>query len=219
MFKKYKNIIYSKPVILFIYYFINIYCMTFRMHIKNDAKWKALIDNGNSILLCGWHQQFFSVIRIFGKYQKYTPALMISQSKDGDLIAGVAKKSGWYAARGSSSKGGISAMNLIIEHLNRFKLAGHIVDGPTGPMGKVKSGLINIAQKSNAIVVPFYVIAKNAWHFNSWDRFMLPKPFSKVTLSFGKEIHLEVTNDSNLFEKQRKNLETIMLPYLVNDIK
>ena len=189
--------------------------MTFRLRIINEERWKNFIKQGESILFCAWHQQFFSAIHHFATYKKYTPALMISRSRDGDLIAGVANKSGWRTARGSSSKGGISAMNAIIEHLKKYKLASHIADGPTGPIGKVKAGVINIAHKSNAVVVPFYIKAEKAWYFNSWDSFMLPKPFSKVTLTFGEEIRFEPTENSDAFNQQLKYLEDTMLPQLV----
>ena len=88
---------------------------------------------------------------------------MISQSRDGDLISGVANKTGWHTPRGSSSRGGKKAMVAMIEHLLTYKFGCHILDGPRGPIGKVKSGVIKMAQEVDALVVPFYVSADNAW--------------------------------------------------------
>ena len=90
------------------------------------------------------------------------------------------------------------------------------MDGPRGPAGEVKAGVIRMAQAADAVIVPFYVSANRCWIFNSWDRFMLPKPFSRVTLRFEAPIHLEDGTDSEAFERERKRLETIMRPGLIS---
>ncbi|MFH2058243.1 MAG: lysophospholipid acyltransferase family protein [Pseudomonadota bacterium] len=213
MFKKFKFLIYTRPCTFLVYYIIQLYSLTFKLTVVNEDKWKALLKKGRPILLCTWHQQFFAAIRHFRTYSKFNPGLMISQSRDGDLIAGVANKTGWHTPRGSSSIGGKKALEAMIDHLKTHGLGTHILDGPIGPMGKIKAGVIKMAHESNALVVPFYVHAQRAWFFNSWDRFMLPKPFSKVTLTFGDEI-LFRPDPNNTFESQIQQLEEIMLPGL-----
>ena len=99
----------------------------------------------------------------------------------------------------------------LIEKLRQTRLAGHIVDGPQGPAGVIKNGLIRIAHAADAVIVPFYVFADRAWYFKSWDRFMLPKPFSRVRLRFGEMIRLAATDDEAEFEAQRVQVEKIML--------
>ncbi len=215
MFKRFKFLIYTRPFIIFVYYFIQIYSMTFRLRIVNEEKWQDLLKQGRPILLCAWHQQFFSAIRHFKTYSKFNPGLMISQSRDGELIAAVANKTGWCTLRGSSSRGGKKAMEGMITHLKTKGLGAHILDGPTGPIGKIKAGVIKMAWESNAILVPMYTSAEHAWFFNSWDRFMLPKPFSKVTLTFGDELYLSPDGSSIDFEAQRQLLEDTMLPGLI----
>ena len=217
MFKKLKFIIYTRPFIFFAYYIIQIYSMTFRLKIENEERWQKLREQeqGTPIILCAWHQQFFSAIRHFKTYSRYNPGLMISQSKDGDLISGVAKKTGWHTPRGSSSRGGKQAMDMMITHLKTYGLGAHILDGPTGPIGRVKAGIIKMTHEADAVVVPLYTSAEHAWFFNSWDRFMLPKPFSRVTITFGREIRLESSNDEDIFEHQRQTLENVMRPGLI----
>ncbi|MBU1344496.1 MAG: lysophospholipid acyltransferase family protein, partial [Proteobacteria bacterium] len=207
--------IYTRPFILFAYYLIRLYSLTFRFKIVNEKKWQTLLKQGRPILLCAWHQQFFSAIRHFKTYSKFHPGLMISQSKDGDLIAGVANRTGWHTLRGSSSRGGKKAMGEMIDHLLTYGFGAHIIDGPQGPMGIVKAGVIKMAQEANAVVVPIYTHAEQAWFFNSWDRFMLPKPFSIVTLTFGDEICFAQDRTPDGFESQRKLLEAAMLPRLI----
>jgi len=135
---------------------------------------------------------------------------MISKSKDGHIIAEVARRSGWEPIRGSSSRGGLEAMFKIIDKLKKDRLVGHIVDGPRGPAGEVKAGVIRISHAADAVIVPFYIQADSAWYFNSWDHFMLPKPFSRVTLRFDKMIKFSATTDNELFENQRLQLQETM---------
>jgi len=213
MSKKLKfAIITSKPFLSFIYWFIRIYSATFRLTVENEDRWLDHIDNGGRVLLCAWHQQFFSAIRHFKKYSKYEPGLMISRSTDGEFIAGVANRTGWYTMRGSSSKGGRSALSRMILKLKETGLAAHIVDGPRGPAGIVKPGVIRLASAANAAIVPFYASADRVWYFRSWDRFMLPKPFARVTLRFGDMIPYPTLEAKGDFEHQRISLEEIMRP-------
>jgi hypothetical protein len=198
-----------------LYHFIRLYSRSFRLKIENERRWQGLIEKGTPVLLCAWHQQFFAAIRPFQRYAKYRPALMVSQSRDGTMIAAVARRTGWHTVRGSSSRGGRSALVEMIRHLKNGQLAAHILDGPTGPMGIVKSGAIRLAHAARATIVPFSVSAQWAVYFNSWDRFMLPLPFSRVTLTFGDPLQLTPTDEPGTFERQRDRLEAIMLPNIV----
>ncbi len=200
----------------FVYRFIRMYASTFRLTVENEEEWMTYLKKGGRVLLCVWHQQFFSAIRYFKNYKEYAPGLMISRSADGDLIAGVASRTGWRPARGSSSKGGKSAMAEVISHLKETGLAAHILDGPRGPIGKVKAGAISIALAADAVIVPFYLSADRAWYFNSWDKFFIPKPFARVTLRYDKMIKIQTPNTESEFEAQRQNIESIMIRELKN---
>jgi lysophospholipid acyltransferase (LPLAT)-like uncharacterized protein len=215
MFKRLKFIIYTRPFIAFVYYFIRVYSMTLRLKVENENLWQARRKQGTTVLLCAWHQQFFSAIVHFKNYARFNPGLMISQSRDGDLISGVANRCGWHTPRGSSTRGGKKAMGAMIDHLKTHGFGAHILDGPTGPIGRVKAGVIKMALEADAVVVPFYTSAEKAWFFNSWDRFMLPKPFSRVLITFGPEIQLEAAGQKNSFEQQRLLIEKIMRPGLL----
>ncbi len=102
-------------------------------------------------------------------------------------------------------------MLKMIEKLKKARLAGHIVDGPRGPAGEIKAGVIRISHAADAAIVPFYIQADKAWYFNSWDHFMLPKPFSKVILRFDEMIKFPATTDTKRFESQRRQLQETML--------
>ena len=213
--KKIDRLITSKFSLALLYHFIRTYSWTFRFHVENEQDWMTYHRNGGAVLLCAWHQQFFAAIRHFKTYQPFSPSLMISKSKDGEIIAGVAERSGWKTVRGSSSTDGRQAMGMMIDNLKEFRLAGHIVDGPRGPAGQVKAGVIRMAHAADAMIVPMYTAADKAWYFKSWDKFMLPKPFADVTLRFGKMIDFNTLSRETDFEAQRLELENTMLPALI----
>jgi lysophospholipid acyltransferase (LPLAT)-like uncharacterized protein len=105
-------------------------------------------------------------------------------------------------------------MAAMISHLKEHGFGAHILDGPRGPMGRIKPGVIRMAHATGARLVPFHVTADKAWFFNSWDRFMLPRPFSRVCITFGDSILLPPPAGPDAFEQQRRDLETLLLPRL-----
>jgi lysophospholipid acyltransferase (LPLAT)-like uncharacterized protein len=199
-----------------LYHLLRAYSWTFRLHVENEKPWLDYLQGGGRVLLCGWHQQFFAAIRHFKTYASYRPALMISQSKDGDIIASIAEKSGWHTVRGSSSRDGGRALKEMIGQLQLTGLAAHIVDGPKGPAGIIKAGAVSLARTAGAVVVPLYTTADRAWYFNSWDRFMFPKPFAKVNIRFGEMLDLSTGEGNEAFEDHRVRLQQIMQPGLIS---
>lgn len=214
MSKKYLSVINTKPFLSFLYRFIRSYSWTFRLTIENEEIWMNYLKKGGTVLLCTWHQQFFSAIYRFKTYAHLNPSLMISKSRDGDIIAAIANKTGWKTVRGSSSKDGRESLKEMVGNLKRYGLAAHILDGPRGPAGIVKAGIIRLADETNAVIVPFYTSADRAWFFKSWDRFMLPKPFARVTLRFGEMINFNTDHPEKDFEGKRQYLEQVMKPSL-----
>jgi lysophospholipid acyltransferase (LPLAT)-like uncharacterized protein len=214
MFEKLRNLAATKLAGNLLYWIVRSYCATFRLTVVNETQWLHYLEQGGRVLLCAWHQQFFSCIRHFKEYEKYHPSLMISQSRDGEIIANIAERTGWHTVRGSSSRDGSIALKEMTARLKQDGLAGHILDGPRGPAGLVKPGIISLAKATNAVIVPIFVKAEKAWYFNSWDKFMVPKPFSRVSMHFGEMIKLPPLQAERDFENQRLMLEKIMQPYL-----
>jgi len=211
---KARDLLTSELFLSFLYRFIRSYSATFRYTIEHEKDWMDYLKQGGNVLLCVWHQQFFTAIRHFKKFEEYNPPLMISKSIDGQIISGVAKRSGWNPVRGSSSRGGSEALEEMIERFKISGLAAHIVDGPRGPAGKIKAGVIRLAHATEAVIVPFYTSADRAWYFDSWDNFFIPKPFAHVWITYGTMIKFNPTTDSEEFENQREQLEQIMKPGL-----
>jgi lysophospholipid acyltransferase (LPLAT)-like uncharacterized protein len=212
---KHFKFLMARLFLFLLYRMIRLYSLTFRLTVENEREWLDHLAGGGRVLICTWHQQFFPAIRHFKNYEAYQPALMISRSRDGDFIAGVARRSGWFPVRGSSSREGGKALAEMVERLKMTRLAGHVVDGPRGPAGRVKTGLVRLALAADAVIVPFYVSADRAWTMNSWDRFMIPKPFARVRLRFDRRIRLEPAETPAEMEEQRQRVEEAMRPGLI----
>ncbi len=125
---------------------------------------------------------------------------MCSMSKDGEIQAGVLKDFGFIAVRGSSSKRAERALIETIRYARKGHFVAFTVDGPKGPIHKVKSGLLLVSQKVGIRLIPISAIAKNSLTFTkAWDKFKVPLPFSKTVAVYGYPI--EITKDDNLEEK------------------
>ena len=214
MFKKLRNLARTRLAGSLLYWIVRSYSATLHLTIVNENEWLNNLGQGRRVLLCVWHQQFFPLIRHFKKYEQYHPSLMISKSLDGEIIANIARRSGWYAVRGSSSRDGGIALKEMAARLKQYGMAGHVLDGPRGPAGVVKPGIISLAHAADAVIVPVFIKAEKAWYLNSWDKFMVPKPFSRVSMNFGEMIKLPPLQLEADFENQRLMLDEIMQPYL-----
>jgi lysophospholipid acyltransferase (LPLAT)-like uncharacterized protein len=181
---------------------------TLRIRLMNPENERAAQSQGNGLIYASWHQRFFPGITFFSTRKPI--AIIVSKSLDGEMIARVVRSLGWHPVRGSSSRGGKEALSEI-KHLGTtgFRV-GHIVDGPRGPFGVIKPGLIRIAQFTGMPIVPTITSAQHRWVFRSWDRFMVPKPFSRVILRFGDPIYVPEKLDAKAFENQRLRVEQVM---------
>ena len=181
---------------------------TYRIKIYNPENEQDILDRHGSLVYASWHQRFFPGITFFSSRKPI--AIMISQSRDGEMIARVVDVLGWHPVRGSSTRGGVGALReLKALAVNGYRI-GHIVDGPKGPFGNIKPGLLKIAQAAGKPVVPTITSAQRKWIFNSWDRFMIPKPFSRVIIRFGDPIDVPADLAGEAFEDKRRDIEHTM---------
>lgn len=178
---------------------------TYRYALVDTQNEQAALDACGKVVYASWHQRLFPGITFFASRQPI--AIMISQSRDGEMIARVVDILGWRSVRGSSSKGGMRALKEIRSLTRQGYRVGHIVDGPQGPFGVIKPGLLTIAQFAGAPIVPAIVSAQRNWIFNSWDRFMVPKPFSRVFIRFTPPINVPRRLDADAFETLRRDME------------
>lgn len=147
-----------------------------------------------------WHRCVFPAIWVF---RGRDLAVMTSRSADGEYIARVIEKFGFPAVRGSSSRGGAQALRQLRAMIENKRNAVFTIDGPRGPRYVAKRGPILLASMTGAPIVCFYVAVKSAWVFNSWDRFVLPKPFSRIHTHVAEQLTVPVELDDNGIEKYR----------------
>jgi len=184
---------------------VRIISATYRIKMINPEIEKNVFKRGQIPIYASWHQRFFPGITLFARRNPIS--IMISRSRDGELISRIAHVLGWYPVRGSSSKGGSQALRKIKKLIQKGYKVGHIVDGPRGPLGMVKPGLLLIAQATGMPIIPVIVSAEKKWVFKSWDRFMLPKPFSRVIIRFSDEMCIPRKLSPSDFEEKRAQIE------------
>ena len=120
-------------------------------------------------------------------------AIMISQSFDGELIARVVERLGFVAVRGSSSRGGASALRGMQAAYAEGRICAFTADGPKGPAHVAKAGPVQLAQLVGAPWVgAFHAQPSACWRMRSWDRFMIPKPFATITFSWPAHVEPEL---------------------------
>lgn len=132
--------------------------------------------------------------------------IMVSKSFDGEWITRLVTKLGYKTYRGSASKDGAAGLLEMIKDPPEGDLA-LTVDGPKGPAEEVKSGVVTLASKGAFPVVPITIIADKAWRLKSWDRFMVPKPFSIITVLRGPHIVVPPDISKDDLEKYRIEIE------------
>lgn len=167
-----------------------------------------------SLIHAVWHNSIFAWPAV---YRKHWPdrqgAALTSASRDGEVVAAVLESFGLSPVRGSNSRRGAAA---IIE-LKKWLTDGYDIaitpDGPRGPKHHLQPGIVILAQKSRARIMPYRLIYRSAWRLKTWDEFQIPKPFSKVEVHFGEYLEIPEKMTEEEFEEQRQRVEKALLSY------
>ncbi|MCX7816029.1 MAG: lysophospholipid acyltransferase family protein [Syntrophales bacterium] len=211
MIKQLSRVALRLGLIPFAVYLLRLYFYTVKHTMINDDVLRRQLEGGGKGIAALWHQRILLVLPAALSYSVYEPSVLISQSRDGDIIAEVYKTFRFRPIRGSSSRGGREGLRAIIADLATHSLVAHVLDGPRGPRGVIKPGLVRLAQLSQAPVFPVYASVDKAWVLNSWDAFIVPKPFSKIVTRFGEPIYVPQNLDESSFERIRLEIEKLML--------
>lgn len=189
------------------YYVLRFYLSLLRIRVTGEEIALGCFSEYGRLIIAVWHQRFLPALAYVTKFRNFKPIVMISRSRDGELAARIADRLGLVPIRGSSTRGGTTALVEILKALKQNPAVIHIVDGPTGPKGIVKPGLISMAQMSGAAIVPVIISAKKVWMTRSWDRFLIPKPFSEVTIEWGQPLVVPRDLDPGRQEELRTEIE------------
>jgi lysophospholipid acyltransferase (LPLAT)-like uncharacterized protein len=173
---------------LFGYWIIICIGKTLRWQITGWDRLESVYRAGKTPIMVFWHGRIFMASYYF---RNRGIAVLTSLHRDGDYIAGVIRRLGYTAARGSSSRGSISVTREALEAARNGKDIGFAIDGPRGPRYVAKRGPTYIAWKSGHPVLPFNVTVEKKWELKSWDRFQIPKPFSRARVEIGEPIYVD----------------------------
>ncbi|MGD1090225.1 MAG: lysophospholipid acyltransferase family protein [Verrucomicrobiota bacterium] len=141
-----------------------------------------------------WHRSLLACAYCF---RGLDIAILISPSFDGELIARTVEFLGFRAIRGSSSRGGAAGLRTMLQAYQAGHHCAFAADGPRGPAFVAKAGVAQLAQSVGTWVGCIYALPQRAWVLRSWDRFLIPKPFSRVVLTWPTHVVAEhVSTDS-----------------------
>ncbi len=188
--------------------FLRLYFKTCRIEVygaDTDLRVRAKSPN---ILYGVWHR--YMIYDVYN-FRDRDGAIMVSSSRDGDKIASVLNNLGFHTPRGSSTRGGNDALEELVEYVKKGHAAGLTPDGPTGPPYRSKMGIIMLAARTGSPLLPHSMDAHPSWEFNSWDRTILPMPFSRIVVLYDREpIYVPRDLKEQEYEELRQRFEERM---------
>ncbi|RYG22456.1 DUF374 domain-containing protein [bacterium] len=161
-------------------------------------------ESPENTIYCGWHGRSFPFAYSCRNRGWW---VIISQSRDGDIQNTVFERLGFRTTRGSTGRGGERAAVRAIKALRAGGVLAMTPDGPRGPSQVVQAGVMLIAQRSGAKLVPLGIAASPCWRINSWDRYVLPKPFGRALLIAGEGLTVPPDASTEEVEAIRLRLE------------
>lgn len=156
---------------------------------------------------CFWHRCVFPATWF---YRNRDIAVMTSESYDGEYIARIIEHFGFRAVRGSSSRGAVRALLGMHTQIEQGRVAAFTIDGPRGPMYVAKPGPVLLARNTQVPLVVFHIALERAWVLKSWDKFMVPKPFTRAALVTSKFMHVPKGADSAAHERLHAEMQAAL---------
>lgn len=180
------------------------WCATLRLRVSPESRRR--ISDPHPALFVLWHNKLFVAAELSRRLRPARPLHgLVSASKDGAWLTAFFEKVGLRVVRGSSSRGGREAVAALVDVLRSGHDAGITPDGPRGPIYECKPGAIVVARRARARVLLLGITYEHAWQLRSWDRFLLPRPFSTVNLCVR-----ELSKEELRAPDARERVETIL---------
>lgn len=158
------------------------------------------VDGAEAFVGVAWHKDFLFALDFF---RRRKIVVMVSRSKDGELVARALHRLGYRTVRGSSSRGGREALGELTDLVRKGWGSAIIADGPRGPARQAKIGCVLAGRNSGAPVIPWGCHAEPSLTAKNWDRTMIPKPFARITMAFGDPIYVPAGADREQCESIR----------------
>jgi len=154
-----------------------------------------------------WHARLLLLPYLYGRSGA---RVLISRSRDGEMVARLVRRFGFVVVRGSSSRGGAGGLRGLARALGEGHSVIVVPDGPRGPAETVKPGVVRLARLTGAPVVPLSFAASAEWRTRSWDGFRIPKPFARCVVRFGEPLRVASSRDRGDDEATRKDVEAAL---------
>jgi len=158
-------------------------------------------------IYCFWHQ---CVLPCTIYFRRSRAVILISRSFDGELITRILRMFGFDAVRGSSSRSAREGLMGLIDVIENGRTAIFTADGPLGPIYQTKMGPIKLAQLTGAPIGAFHLQPERAWVMKSWDRFLIPKPFTRICVSWAQWTRVPRDLCPEQFEPRRQELNAAL---------
>ena len=155
---------------------------TLRVREVGGTEWQRMHAEQRPVIISLWHGQLLPMCWVLRHTHM---SVMVSEHADGEIIARIVELWGYRTVRGSTSRGAGRALLGMIRELGAGRSFIITPDGPRGPAGVAQAGVLLASQRSGAPAVPVLVESDRAWYLNGWDRFMIPKPFARVRVTYG----------------------------------
>jgi len=156
---------------------------SWRIGTEHEERWRPLYQARRPIVYLLWHEV---LLPLLWHHRRQGVVIVVSENRDGQYLSDFARVLGYRSVRGSSSRGAARALLGAVRELQSGYSVAFTPDGPRGPRRELKPGVVAAAQRGGAVIVPVHARADRAWRLNSWDRFLIPKPAARVTVSYGR---------------------------------
>lgn len=184
---------------------------TWRFRVTNGAYLAELRRRGLPVIFTLWHNRIMPLLYF---HRGEGIVLLVSRHRDGGHLTALAERWGYGAVRGSSQRGGDVGLLGVVRALSGGTDVAITPDGPRGPAGTVKPGVVAAAQHAGAAILPIAARPRRAWRLRSWDRFMIPKPFTRIDVVYGAPILIPPGKDAvrRAVEEVRQALDAVSGP-------
>jgi lysophospholipid acyltransferase (LPLAT)-like uncharacterized protein len=177
---------------------------TTRIEAINEEAYRVHYRAGRPVIFALWHGRLLPPT-YFHRHQAVVT--LASMSADGEYITRLLHRWGFEVVRGSSSRGGESALRDLVRLARAGRSVAITADGPRGPRERLKHGVLHTAQLSGAPLVPVGSAASRAWWFDSWDRFLVPRPFARLRVVYGDAIFIPRDADREALDRAARTIE------------
>jgi len=162
--------------------FLSALAGTWRFRVVNGSALSEVRASGRPFIWSLWHGQ---LLPLLWHHRREKVSILISEHRDGELIAQTAQWLGYGLIRGSTTRGGERALLSLVRELEAGREVAITPDGPKGPARTFAPGALIAAQRSSSPILPVAASVDRAWRLGSWDRFVIPKPFARITVAYG----------------------------------